>query len=255
MPARDIHLKDNEALLQQYKVGYLPDGFVLRVNYYLRHVKYVLWYGNSIVFRAQYQLDNDELVDVKTRASFRGRGIARAVLAIILRVDGPAIIRAGPSPDSPLGVHQLIRFYSSFPGYHAIPGTNKVVKLMQDTIVEEADLGVEEAAELGYGRRDKTMLEISVLERNSKELNRIMSILHEQNENEVARLLAAQATDTLSLETATKIYGAAFFDSRPWGRVHRVAFARGMNALYQRHTGMTYGVWDSIIEQDSESAS
>lgn len=202
------------------------------------------------MFRAVYQLDRDELTDVRTRPSQRGKGYARAALSVILYVDGPKLIEAGPSRDSPLGIHALTRFYSSFPGYHLVPGTNKVVRLMQDFINDDS-ADTEVAAELGFGRRPKSALEIAILEQNSKELKRVMGILYPVNEEEVKDLLEQQATDILSLRTATKIYDRAFFESRPWGRVHRVMFAQGMNALLKKHTGRTYSVWDSIIEDES----
>ena len=242
--ARDIHLSDAHALIHEYVSDCLPHGTRLRVTHYMRHVQYVLWRGHIPVFRALYQLDNDELTDVRTRPTSRGKGYARAALGVILRIDGPRLITAGPSEDSPMGVKPLIKFYSSFSGYHSVPGTNKVIRLMQDTMIEEA-------AELGFGRRPKSMLELAVHEENSRELKRIMDILRPMNDEEIKGLLDAQATDILSLQTAMKIYDRAFFDSRPWGRAHRVEFARGMNNLLKKHTGNTYGVWDDIIDKES----
>lgn len=242
--ARDIHLSDSYALIHEYISDCLPQGTRLRVTHYMRHVQYVLWRGHKPVFRAVYQLDSDELTDVRTRPSCRGLGYARATLGVILRIDGPSLIRAGPSEDSPMTVRSLIKFYSSFPGYHAIPGTNKVTRLMKETMIEEA-------AELGFGRRPKSMLEIAVLEENSRELKRIMDIIRPMNDEEVKNLLEAQATDKLALQTAMKVYDRAFFDSRPWGRAHRVEFAIGMNSLLKKYTGQTYGVWDDIINNES----
>lgn len=242
--ARDIHLSDAHALIHEYVSDCLPTGTRLRVTHYMRHVQYVLWRGHIPVFRAVYQLDNDELTDVRTRPTSRGKGYARSALGVILRIDGPSLIRAGPSEDSTMGIRALERFYSSFPGYHLVPGTNKVMRLMQETMIEEA-------AELGYGRRPKSMLEIAVLEENSRELKRIMTILQPMNDEEVKELLDNQATDMLALQTAMKIYDGAFFAGRPWGRAHRVEFARGMNNLLKKHTGNTYGVWDSIIDNES----
>jgi hypothetical protein len=252
--ARDIHLSDSYALTHEYERRYMPHGFRLYTMQAMRHIYYTVCYGEHVAFRAVYQLDADELTDVRTAPAFRAKGLARAALAIILRTDGPKLIRVGPSKDSPIGLQKLIRFYSSFPGYHHVPGTNKVIRLMEDTRIDEeaAEFAqVETAAATDFGRREKSGLELSVLEQNSRELKRIMDLLQPINEAEVEGLLKAQATDMLSLQTAMQIYDKAFFDTRTWGRAHRVAFAKGMASLLEQHTGMHFGLWDEIVREES----
>jgi hypothetical protein len=252
--AKEIHLSDAYALAHEYERQYLPHGLRLYTMQAMRHVYYNVCHGERVVFRAVYQLDADELTDVRTIPAARNRGIARTVLAIILRTDGPKLIRVGPSADSPIGLNRLIRFYSSFPGYHHVPGTNKVIRLMEHTKMsgEQSDYAqVETAAATDFGRRAKSGLELSVLEQNSRELKRIMDLLHPINEAEVTSLLNAQATDMLALQTAMQIYDEQFFLTRTWGRAHRVMFAQGMASLLEKHAGMRFGLWDQIVREES----
>lgn len=243
--AKDIHLASPHALVHEYEFNFMPHGLRLYTMQTMRHIHYTVCEADNVVFRARYQLDADELTDVRTHPDYRNRGIARAVLAIILRADGPKTIRAHPSVDSPLTRNKLIRFYSSFQGYHAISGTNKVIRLMQDTMIEEAGAN-------DFGRtRPKSALELSVLEQNSRELKRIMGILQPINDAEIDGLLKAQETDMLSLRNAMQIYNEEFFASRPWGRAHRVIFAQSMADLLFKNAGMRCSVWDKIIADES----
>jgi hypothetical protein len=248
-----IHLRDQHALLHEYERTYLPHGTKLVVQQIIHCLYYSLWRGNKRLFRAVYQLKTDALTDVRTTPSERGKGYARAVLDIILRADGPSLIEVGPSEDSPVGFHKLMRFYGSFPGYHAVPGTNKVIRLMQDDNVnfEEADdHAIEEAGATDFGRRAKSHLEISVLEQNNKEYKRIMDILRPQNDEEVQRLLNAIPDDIIAARNAIQIYDSAFFEGRPWGRAHRVMFAQGLVTKLARH-GLYCGAWEKIIREES----
>src|ERR1700740_1301242 len=258
--AYQIHWSiDSSALKDECGKHSIPTGLQLHVvtnNDYVGYSLYnpnvlvdsPLWHGQCArVAHAAYSITRDELIDVRTIDEFRGRGISRALVAMVLKINGPSIIQAQPSNDCPMSLVELVKFYSSFPGYHAVPGTNKVVRLMSETYIEEA-AGPNGNIDVN---KPRSALQIAVLEENSKELKRIMSILEPMNDEEVDGLLRAQKTDILSLQTAMTIYGPEFFASRTWGRVHRVKFAQGMAALLEKYASRHYGVWDDIIAREA----
>lgn len=244
--AIDIQRRDPKALSAQYLLNDLPINTKLRVSHSHSGITYILFNGPYAVFRAKYLYDSDELVNVRTVTPFRNRGYARSMLNLILRVDGPTHINVMPDKDSPVGIVKLIKFYSSFSGYHAVPGTNKVIRLMTEAIahIEEAALGARSSQNI-------TEPELAILIQNTKEYKRLLAILQPINQEEVEGLLKAQKTDLLSLQTAMTIYTKEWFDNQPWAREHRVMFAQGMADMLLKYTKRRFGVWDEIVANES----
>lgn len=261
--ASEIQLLHPDAIMPFYKTEALPFNTRLRVARNADGVSYVLFRGHEAIFRANYIYSTDELTNVRTAKRFRNKGYATSLIRLILQVDGPTNITVVPSIDSPVGMDKLLRLYSSFAGYHAVPGTNKVIRLMSaaNLLVKPTDnndrdyaKNLDQVEEAALAQRDVEKIsetELEILLQNTKELNRLKSLLYPINQATVDNLLKSQKTDIISLQNAVEIYTQDWFNRQTWGSAHRVMFAQGMADLLFKFTKRRNGIWDDIIAVES----